>query len=74
MKLTKFGIIKDSNNSRGCAKIWVIHEGKGVKFWRPILENPEGRGRGPYGKSLPWGWYGHLLEPHIKFLDSSLDS
>ena len=55
MKLTKFGIlvnkttylftsIRDSNNSRGCAKIWVIQEGKGGKFWGPILENPEGRG------------------------------
>ena len=28
-----------------------------------ILENPEGRGS--YGKSLPWGWYGYSLEPHI---------
>ena len=23
------------------------------------------RGGGPYGKSLPWGWYVYFLEPHI---------
>ena len=55
MKLTKFGIlvnktsslftsIRDSNISRGCAKILEIPEGKGGKFWVPILENPEGKG------------------------------
>ena len=55
MKLTKFGIllnkttslftsIRDSNFSRGCAKILEIPEGRRGKFWGPILENSEGRG------------------------------
>ena len=56
MKLTKFGIlenkttslftsIKDSNISRGRAKILEIPEGSGGgKFWEPIFENPKGRG------------------------------
>ena len=55
MKLTKFGIlvnettslftsIRDSKISRGCEKILEIPEGRGGKFWGPILENPEGRG------------------------------
>ena len=54
MKLTKFGIlvnkttslftsIRDSNISRGCAKILEIPEGKGGKFWGQILENAEGK-------------------------------
>ena len=54
MKLPKFGIlvnktsylftsIRDSNISRGCAKILEILEGRGGKSWEPILENPEGR-------------------------------
>ena len=74
MKLTKFGIlenkttslftsIRDSNISRGSAKILEIPEGRGGgKVWEPILENQ--KGRGSYGKSLPWGWYGYFLEPH----------
>ena len=56
MKLTKFGIlvnkttclftsIRDSNNSRGCAKILEIPEGKGGKIWGLILEDPEGSTR-----------------------------
>ena len=56
MKLTKFGIlvnkstslftsIRDSNISRGCAKILEIPEGRvGDKFWVLILENPKGKG------------------------------
>ena len=55
MKLTKFGIlvnettslftsIRDSKISRGCEKILEIPEGRGGKFWGPILENPKGRG------------------------------
>ena len=55
MKLTKFGIlvnkttslftsIRDSKISRGCAKILEIVDGRGGKFWGPILENPERRG------------------------------
>ena len=40
-----FTSMRDSNNSRGCAKILEILEGRGGgKFWGPILENPEGRG------------------------------
>ena len=72
MKLTKCGTLvnkttnlfssmRDSNNSRGCAKILEIWKG-GAKFWGPILEIPEGGGS--YSKSLPWGWYGYFLEPH----------
>ena len=49
MKLTKFGIlankttflftsIRESNISRGCAKILEIPEGSGGRFWVPILE------------------------------------
>ena len=56
MKLAKFGIlvnkttrlftsIRDSNNSRGCAKILEIPEGKGGKIWGLILEDPEGSTR-----------------------------
>ena len=56
IKLTNFGIllnkttslftsiIRNSKISRGCAKILEIPEGRGHKFWGPILENPEGRG------------------------------
>ena len=56
MKLTKFGIlenkttslftsIKDSNISRGRAKILEIPEGRGGgKFWEPIFDNPKGTG------------------------------
>ena len=75
MKLTKFDIlenkttslftsIRDSNISRGSAKILEIPEGRGGegKFWEPILENQKRRGSN--GKSLPWGWYGYFLEPH----------
>jgi len=31
----------------------------GGQFWKIL------RGGGSYGKSLPWGWYGYFLEPHI---------
>ena len=55
MKLTKFGIlankttslftsIRDSNISRGCAKILEITEGSGGKFWGMILEKSRGKG------------------------------
>ena len=58
MKLTKFGIlankttrtslftsIRDSNISRGCAKILEIPEGRGWgKFWGLILEKSIGEG------------------------------
>ena len=56
MKITKFGIlvnkttslftsVRESNISRGCAKILETAEGEGGgKFCGPILENPEGKG------------------------------
>ena len=80
MKLTKFGIlgnkttslltlviIRDSNISRGCAKILEIPEGSGsCKFWGPILENPQGRG---CHTANPFHWggggCGYFLEPQI---------
>ena len=40
-----FTSARDSNISRGHAKILKIPEGKGGKFWGLILENPEGRGK-----------------------------
>ena len=63
MKLTKFCIlvnkttslftsIKESNISRGCAKILDIPEGRGV-----IQQIPSVGGGG--------GGYGYFLEPHI---------
>ena len=79
MKLTKFGIlankttslftsIRDSNKKLfqgGVQKFWKLRRGGGVNFGGRFWKNPEGRG--PYGKSLPWGWYGYFLEPHIIF-------
>ena len=62
-----FTSMRDSNNSRGCAKILEILEGRGGgvnfggQFWKIQ------RGGGSYCKSLPWGWYGHFLEPHNVF-------
>ena len=74
MKLTKFGIlankttslftsIRDSNISRGVQKFWKFRRGGGLNFGGRFWKNQEGRG--PYGKSLLWGWYGYFLEPHI---------
>ena len=59
-----FTSIRDSNISRGCAKILEIPEGRGVnlgggdQYWKIQ------RGGGSYGKSPPWGWYGYFLDPH----------
>ena len=59
MKLTKCGTLankttylftsmRDSNNSRGCAKILEFLGGEvgggGGKFWGPISEDPDGKG------------------------------
>ena len=79
MKLTKFDIlvnkttylftsIRDSNNSRGCVKIWEILERKRGKFRGPILENPEGM-----GAHMANPFCGVGMEPHIILLNSSLD-
>ena len=77
MKLAKFGIlvkkttylfqsIRDSNISWECAKILEIPEGSGGKLWGQFRKIH--RGGGSYGKSLPWGWGGYFLEPHISDL------
>jgi len=42
-------------------------EGRGVLFWEPILENPEGA-RGPFCG----GGYGYFLELHNVSIDHSL--
>ena len=44
-------------------KFWRVGGGVnfGGQFWKIQ------RGGGSYCKSLPWGWYGHFLEPHNVF-------
>ena len=76
MKLTKFGIlvnkttslftsIRDSNISRGSAKIWKFRRGGGVNFGGRFWKIQ--RGGGSYDKSLPWGGgNGYFLKPHNK--------
>ena len=51
--------------SGGCVKISEIPKGKGAGY---ILGAEFGKSRGEggsCGKSLPWGWFGYFLEPHI---------
>ena len=82
MKLTKCGTLvnkttylftsmRDSNNSRGCAKILEFLGGEvgggGVNFGGQSRKIQ--MGRGSYSKSLPWGWYGYFLEPHSVKVD-----
>ena len=76
MKLTKCGTLvnkttylftsmRDSNNSRRCAKNLEFSGrggGGGVNFGGQSWKIQ--RGRGSCSKSLPWGWYGYFLEPH----------
>ena len=78
MKLTKIGIlvnkttslftsIRESNISRGCAKILEIPEGRGVNFGGRFWKIQ--RGGGSHDKSLPWGGgggNGYFLKPHNK--------
>ena len=76
MKLPKFGIlvnktvhlftsIRDSNISKGCAKILEIPEGRGGKFWGLILKNPEGRGVIGQIPSVGVVWiFSGTVEPH----------
>ena len=63
LHLQVFKASKGHYISRGCEKILEILETRGVyfrgRFWKIL------RGGGPWGKSLPWGWFGYFLEPHI---------
>ena len=46
-----------------------IPEGRGVNLGADFGKS-RGEG-GSYGKSLPWGWYGYFLEPHINLNNSA---
>ena len=88
MKLTKFGILvnkttslptsmRESNISRGCTKSLEILEGRGGKFWGPILENAEGKGghtANPFcGGGIDVFWNHTLLQIHMfRLIDRSL--
>ena len=78
MKLTKFGIlvnkttslftsIRDSNISRGCAKILEIPEGRWGTFWGRFWKIQRGGGvirQIPSVGGGGGGRYGYFLEPH----------
>ena len=74
MKLTKFGIlankttlftsIRDSKFQRSVEKILEIPEGRGSKFWGPILEKARGEG-GYTANPFRGGGMDYFLEPHI---------
>ena len=59
-----FTSIRDNNNSRGCAKILEIPEGRGGYILGVGFGKSRGEG-GSDGTSLLWGWDGYFLEPHI---------
>ena len=78
MKLTKFGIlvnkttslftsIRESNISRGCAKILEIPEGRGVNFGGRFWKIQRGGG---VIRQIPsvggGGGHGYFLKPHNK--------
>ena len=81
MKLTKCGTLvnkttylftsmRDSNNSRGCAKILEFLGGEvggGGKFWGLISEDPDGKGFIQQIPSMGVVWI--FLEPHSVKVD-----
>ena len=87
MKLTKFGIlvnkttslftsIRESNISRGCAKILEIPEGRGVNFGGRFWKIQRGEGVIRQIPSVGGGGRGHgyFLKPHNKIKNPLITS